>query len=217
MGTPLSFNVTVAGERQLNVRLSQVPIRDWSFIWPKTIDLLHQIEANQFARFGARGPHGEWAPLSADYQKRKLRAKGMIAGGTRILQASGRLWRSLVAGSGDTVDERYPNRLRWGTSLKCALYHQTGYRTRLGTGKRMPKPGGLARVPARRVIDLRPDDYRLFGQVWAKEIANYIRRLGFAVAKEQGIEATPETAKLIGLGALQDNLNAGGASSPLAL
>lgn len=205
---PIDFNLRVAGTAQLNLALRQIPIRDWTACWPKVTAALSEILANQFATQGARGPHGEWAALDPEYAKRKQKKYP----GAPILQASRRLWRSLVTESGDTIDERWPQRLRWGTALPYALYQQTGFPTRLGTGKQKAeaRPGawwaggrrqkaGKAFVEARPIFDLiRGEADKAIARVMMTWAATQFRRLGFAIAKEYGMEVTPGEARLMG-------------------
>lgn len=186
----LSFTVQVAGQEQIQSALDKIPLRDWSEWWAQATAILSQIVANQFASEGGRGAHGQWAPLSPDYALRKAHRYP----GARILQASGRLWRALVTHSNDTLDERWPARLRWGVSLPYALYHQLGYATRLGKGK--PKPGGLSSVPARRIFDFQePDDKAMLQRSAGRWFETQCRRLGFVVL---GSTAEPAEARLPG-------------------
>ncbi len=158
----LEFSVKIAGAEQLQVRLRQIPIRDWSEAWPGVTARLSQMLANQFSSEGASGSGGKWTELSEEYAKRK--AKKHPAG--LILQASGRLRESLVPESGDTIHERWPEKLRWGTSLTYAAYHQTGTR----------------KMPARRIFDfIDPDDRDAMRSIFMDAVNDILRRMGFKI------------------------------------
>jgi hypothetical protein len=205
---PIEFTMRVRNADALVINLRKVPIADWSRAWPGVVARLERIAGEQFATRGERGPHGAWARLADSTLERKLASYGE----QQILVASGALRDSLVEGTGDTIDERWPNRLRWGSSLPYALYHQTGYRTRLGAGAVAAvsdrRGGGMAEVPARRPIDFIPgEDDVAIGRVLTSWAAIYFRRLGFAIAKRGGFQTEPGTARLLGRAAAEHMLN----------
>jgi len=194
MPMPIEFQMRVKNADTLMVNLRKVPISDWSRAWPRVIARLKRIADEQFATLGGRGPHGPWARLQDSTLEAKLRRFGE----QQILVASGTLRDSLAEGTGDTIDERWPRQLRWGTRLPYALSHQLGFKTRLGTGKG-GRAGGLAEVPARRPIDfIKGEDDIAIGRVLTTWAAVYFRRLGFAIAKREGFQVSPGEARIRG-------------------
>ncbi len=133
---PLGFKFTVKGSERTDAALQIFPIRDWRVVWPRVASGLSRMVADQFAQEGARGPQGPWKPLAVkgqegpsgpyktDYAKRKQRQSP----GSSILQATGALLRSFLPESGNTVNESWPMKLRWGTSLPYAAYLHRGTR-----------------------------------------------------------------------------------------
>lgn len=209
----LNFRINLKGAEKLAFNLRNTPLRDWTAFWPIVGTYLAGIIASQFAEEG--GASGRWAALSPNYLKRKQKKWP----GQTILRASDRLWHALAteAGSGDTVDERWPTKFRWGTSLAYAGYAQTGFRTRLGTGKaavsRQPSAVSrrgstglepqalrslLAFVPARKIFDFRPSDISALGRLALAFQAQEFRKRGFAIAKEAGVTVDVSQALVVG-------------------
>lgn len=109
------------------------------------------FERRQFASEGAAGASGRWRPLSERYRRWKERRYP----GTEILERTGRLMRSLVGRTGDTIETSSVRLLRLGTSVPYARFHQ------LGEGS-----------PRRAPIDVTNRD--------AAEVASIVRRRFFA-------------------------------------
>lgn len=82
----------------------------------------------QFATEGSYYMGEQWAPLSPEYAKRKMRKYGPMP----ILIATGALVKSLIGEGGEHVKQIGPDHAVFGTSVPYAQYHQGG------TGK-MPK------------------------------------------------------------------------------
>jgi phage gpG-like protein len=191
-----TFNVVNADELDVAIGGLAAQVKDWTNVWPKVAMQITKIEDQKFATEGALGAHGEWAALEPGYEKRKKKKWG----GKPIEQASERLRRSLVEGSAETIEDFQPLRMRFGTSVPYALYQQTGFRTRLGTGKtrgsglgirgsrgsRFPKPEPRAFVPARRLVDFTEEDKSMIRSTIQREALETARRLGFAAAPYRG-------------------------------
>lgn len=92
--------------------------------WDAVTSEFRKIEKEQFAGEGI-GPSGKWKALSAAYAKRKIKKWGS----TPILQASGRLVKSLTGNSSDSVVEKTADELTIGTTVPYAGYHQRGTKT----------------------------------------------------------------------------------------
>ncbi len=178
---PVQIKFTVKGAERIDLALRNVPIRDWQEAWPRITKRLSQILADQFAGKGAHGAQGPWKPLAmkgergpsgpykTDYAARKQKAHP----GTPILQASGALLRSLISESGDTIDEREPMKMRWGTRLPYAVFLQTG------TKKMFARPIFVFRVP---------EDHEALGGELMAGASQILTRAGYKVSRG---EATP--------------------------
>ncbi len=159
---PVLFTLKVEGSKlDSMIRGLGEKVRDWTEAWPKVSSAIQRILDEQFASEGARGPAGPWPELKERYARRKLRAYP----GGNLLEASGRLRRSLVSGTDDTLEEFAPRQMRSGTTVPYALYHQTGTK----------------KMPPRKIFDFRPEDYSL--------IAEGVKREALRVARESGFES----------------------------
>jgi hypothetical protein len=155
-------------------------IKDWRrYIWPQVRDrAIKPWLRAQFAQEG-HGEHGKWAPLSEKYAVRKE----MKWGFKPILEASGKLKRSLLAAS--NKGEMTARTFEYGTDVAYGLYHQTG--TSRG-------------LPARRIFDPEITDNRgslkqMVRSAVALGVSNHARAIGFAV---RGDEVSAGEAKSIG-------------------
>ena len=141
-------------------------VSDWrKYIWPGVRSgALRPWLRKQFASEGAKGAHGSWKELKGPYRTRK----GKVYPGKPILEASGRMKRDLLseANEGETT----PRMMYYGTNLPYAKFHQTGTR----------------KMAARRIFDPEEIDgpgtmKRMVRTSVARGVANYARRLGFAL------------------------------------
>lgn len=91
--------------------------------WDTVATEFRKIEKEIFGSEGAQGASGKWEPLSVPYAARKTKKWGSVP----ILQASGRLYKSLTQRGGpDAVYETAPQEMTIGTKVPYAGYHQTG-------------------------------------------------------------------------------------------
>jgi len=98
---------------------------------------------SQFQSEGASGETGRWAPLSAEYAKRKKRKFG----NKKILVASGTMKISLTgARPSDGIREVSQHHVKYGSNIPYAIYHQTGAR---GRGR----SGAIGQLPRRPMWD----------------------------------------------------------------
>lgn len=102
-------------------------------IWLKVKQAAYRELKEQFSSEGAAGVGGKWKELSSPYKERKAKKYGSVP----ILQATGKLYRSLTRDGGDSVVDYQPLEMSLGTTVPYAAYHQRG------TGK----------MPARPVFD----------------------------------------------------------------
>lgn len=90
-------------------------------IWFKVQQAAYKEIKAQFAGEGI-GPSGKWQELSSPYKEYKAKKWGNVP----ILQASGRLWKSLTRENGDAVVDKQPLEMTLGTTVPYAGYHQKG-------------------------------------------------------------------------------------------
>lgn len=104
---------------------------------------LREYEEQVFAREGKHEGLSQWAPLSEQY----ARWKQLRFPGQPILTLTGRLRRSLASQTDDSVVEITDQRLRYGTAVEYAIYHQYGTR-------KMPKrpPLRISSALRRRIM-----------------------------------------------------------------
>lgn len=122
--------------------------------WDAVASEFHKIEKAIFSTEGAAGKSGKWNPLQPIYARRKLARWGPVP----ILQASGRLYRSLTSrNTGDSVFDKQPMEMTIGSSVPYGTYHQRG------TGK----------MPRRPPLDLTPEHEKQL----AKPIQQKLRQL----------------------------------------
>jgi phage gpG-like protein len=155
---------------------------------------MRPVLAEQFASSGATGASGPWAALSPGY----LEAKARRWGEQQIEVASGRMRASLLHDTADTVKNVSERTIEFGTSVEYALYQQTGFKTRLGTGKARrykPKPDGLPDVPARRLFDWTREQQDDIMKAFQRSLMGYLTRLGYRIL---GPEATAGEARHAG-------------------
>ena len=194
------------------LRLKNVVLKDYRPLWPYAARPLRKAVAEQFAERGAAGAHGPWAALNARYLVRKFRRWGEQP----ILVASGAMEESFLADDAFTYE---PTRMTFGPKdpklAEIAYYHQTGFRTRLGTGKRPVETKGKKfeeletvlqpDVPARRIFDWTPQILTDLRRALAAGYVVICRNRGYAMWT-QGMamsewplqEISPAEARLAG-------------------
>lgn len=175
----LTFHLKTPDLEPLFSRL-RTPLRDFSLLWPRFQATLQNAAREQIQSGGARGPQGAFPPLAEAYAKRKARRFP----GAGILQATGALRDSFLGGRG-FHSKLEPLHMEFGSALAYAVYHQTGFRTRLGTrrGNRKSKiENRESVVPARRIFDLSAQDLDALRGAAASWAAEICQRLGFDVA-----------------------------------
>jgi len=154
---------------------------DWRGAWTKMSGQLSQIVSEVFESRGGRGGRDAWAPLSEQYARRKERQYP----GQPLLQATRRVWRSLVGRSEDSVEERSSRSLRLGTRVEYASYLQSG--TRRG-------------LPARVIVDLSSEDQSSVAGTMRQEALRVVARAGFSTAGGEGRTVSAIEARRIGVG-----------------
>lgn len=149
-----SLRMEILGTRELDFAIQglQKRVSDFRPLWPRLAEVFHEQEQVQFTALGA-GPSGEWTPLSSRYASWKSRHYP----GQPTLVRTGKLRSSLLADSADSIlDMSQQARMRIGTSVPYALFHQLG--------------GG--RLPRRKVVDLTARQNLAF----AKEFQKYVNK-----------------------------------------
>jgi phage gpG-like protein len=136
-GFNLEFDV--AGDQQIMRGFSRFAedIQDATEPFTQMAEDFRQIEKRQFDSEGEYGSGG-WKPLSPNYAAWKSK----FYPGRKILELSGLLRESVTDGNPWTIREIQPLKLRLGTKINYAIYHQKG----------------THRMPARPVIQFSEDD-----------------------------------------------------------
>jgi hypothetical protein len=188
-----SFEVQGADKVKLAFAGLASKIGNWTDIWRTVHNQgIKPWLKKQRDSEGAAGAHGAWPALSPRYAAIKERRWGKKP----ILQASGQMWREIL--SDDNVE--FGRRTLTYNSPAPAIYHQMGFRTQLGRGRRTPLAGGVAFVPARRIFDPDESFKKAVRVSVARGIAGYATALGFRVA---GHDLTPTEARQIGVARIQ--------------
>ncbi|MFZ9311565.1 MAG: phage virion morphogenesis protein [Arenimonas sp.] len=164
----LRITFTIEGEAQFDRALSRFGdgVSDLRPAWSGVAGVLRQHMTRQFASEGSHGQAGGWKPLSKRYAKWKAKKFP----GRPILEATGKMKRSLTGVTGDTVLVMQPLIFGIGTKRKYASYHQRG--------------GG--RLPQRKIIDLTEADKR--------DVARAIQRALVKMARSDGWEVREREA-----------------------
>src|SRR5688572_25151800 len=99
------------------------PLRDQAGLGAGFEEAVHVYAGAVRRRFAsAMNGDGTWAPLAESTKRRKKRY-GMA---DRILYLTGDLYTSLVPGEAGSIFEVLSDRIRYGTSVPYAKYHQVG-------------------------------------------------------------------------------------------
>lgn len=156
----MKVEVTIEGTEELlrafgKVQRGIVDLRQLG-TWDAVAAVFYKIVYGQFASEGADGKSGSWKKLSPKYEAAKFRKWGQVP----ILQASGRLWRSLTQkGAKDSVYAAKAMELTIGSSVEYGGYHQS----------RKPR----TRLPRRPPLDFTEDHEKQL----AKPIQQKLRQL----------------------------------------
>lgn len=128
------IRIEFAGLDKAIARLEEMArrLRDLRPAWRSVLSYLKRATEQTFASQGARIGQ-QWAPLTEDYERRK----SVVYPGQPILRASDAMFRSLVDGTSDSIEEITDRELVYGTRTRHARYHQDGT-------PRMPKRQILA-------------------------------------------------------------------------
>lgn len=113
--------------------------------WKWVASEFYKILKEAFSSEGSSGKSGKWAPLKPAYAAVKSKKYGNMP----ILQASGKLYKSLTsAGADGAVFEETANELTIGSSIPYGGYHQRGT-------SRMParEPISLTESQTQRLLD----------------------------------------------------------------
>ncbi len=97
-------------------------VKDLTPIWDDVRDQFWEFEKEQFASEGSAGRSGRWAALSKTYAERKRK----MYGAKPILERTGRLRRSMIGQTGDTVYRANETEMHVGTNVPYSGFHQRG-------------------------------------------------------------------------------------------
>ncbi len=181
---PIQFTLRAEGSKldAAIVGLGQ-KIQDWREAWPAVSDALRGIAMRQLASQGAGGRRESWAPLSPEYARRKQKKYP----GQPILQASTRLWQSLVGTTQDTVEDPASMKLRFGTRVEYAGYLQSGTGKGFHKTSGVPTGRGTGRGMAQRMmVDSELRDEVALAKEFERQASHRARGLGFGLSRPAG-------------------------------
>lgn len=105
--------------------------------WDWVQSEFYKVEKEQFGSEGGSGASGKWKALSSPYKERKQAKYGDMP----ILQATGRMYKSITSAGGDSIVDKQPLEMTLGSAVPYSRYHNRG--------------GG--RLPRRAILDFTPD------------------------------------------------------------
>jgi phage gpG-like protein len=154
----LNFKIEVEGQAAFNRGFNEVTetISDLTPIWKPVQREFHKIEREQFESEGSKGASGQWQQLSQPYEQIKLEKYGSKP----ILEATGRLKRSLTEENSDSIAEFGRQDAAFGTSVPYGRFHQKGN----------------DRLPARAVISLSDRQKERLARAMRREIVSLLKR-----------------------------------------
>jgi phage gpG-like protein len=139
----MKFEIEVEGVKELVTAFEKVQdgVADLrkNAIWLKVQQAFYREVKDHFAGEGT-GQSGKWKELSSPYKEWKAKKWGAVP----ILQASGKMYKSLTREGADAIVDKQPLEMTLGTKVKYAKYHQ----------------GGTKKMPARPVYDFTQDQKR---------------------------------------------------------
>lgn len=212
---PITFTWANSEEWTWDMQDFADKVSDLRPTWPRVGRVLENIVAAAFVSRGADTLHGAWEDVTERTKERKLRPSGSAGAivtrayleGFQILVESGRMRDSFREGGVDHHEEMTETSYVWGSNVEYSLYHQWGFRTRLGggygafgseftlsaiqakrgwagkRGEEKRREGLLAEVPARRMIDPTEDQRFDILDALQRGIVNQVRSLGARYAK----------------------------------
>jgi phage gpG-like protein len=127
----------------------------WDLVQAK----FYRILKNQFETEGGAGKSGKWQALSSKYKPVKQKRWGDVG----ILQASGKLYKSLTSESSDSIVEKRPQELIIGTSLPYARAQHAGYSPR--------------NLPARPIISLTEEQEKDITEPLTRKVKQLIQNV----------------------------------------
>lgn len=157
---PIRLKITVQNTELVVAALRGVEgeITDLQSVWKAIEPVWRGIMVDQFSTEGGAGASGKWAPLSPAYAE----IKSQRFGDQPILQATGRLYRSLSGKTTDTIAHYDKQAAEYGSSVPYGEYHQTG----------------TSRMPRRPPIDLSDDQKRTVGLAIRRELVKDLKKEG---------------------------------------
>lgn len=133
----------------------------WNNAWDDVAAKFYDIEQKQFASEGGRSHR--WARLTPAYEQWK--AKNYP--GKKILEREGTLRESLVGPGNYAFRQDEKLKLRIGTTVPYAIYHQKG----------------TSKMVKRRPIDVQEADVKELQTIMLRHLVNKLRAAGVKVGK----------------------------------
>lgn len=126
-GKSFNISVDIVGERELLEALGTVEKGMLNLnqlgVWKRVQSVFYKTVTAIFESGGGASAAGQWAPLSSKYAAVKNRLYG---GPTRVLIASGGMYRSLTSPGGNAVVEMGPQEATFGSRDPKSRWHNDG-------------------------------------------------------------------------------------------
>jgi hypothetical protein len=160
------FSIDVDGERAFSLAFDNVRerITDLRPSWPTVAKEFFEIEQDLFRSGGTSGASGRWAPLSREYEERKVARFGSFALFSGVLIRTEAMYKALTRkGSPHQVYDEQADSLTVGTDLPYPRAHMKKWKNR----------------PARPPISLTDKDRERLREALRRGLADFVKREGF--------------------------------------
>ena len=159
----MRFNVEiqVEGQRELIRGFNQLAeeFRDFRPVWKDIKPILFDIEKKLFDSEGGSGKSGKWKSLTKPYSEIKQKRFG----NKKILEASGKLRKSLTSDTSDTIFETSKDELIFGSKLPEFRGHFKG--------------NSKTNLPVRKPVDISDRDKERLGRAGRKSLVERIKKI----------------------------------------
>jgi phage gpG-like protein len=153
------IEIQSSGEAELIRGFNQIEevVRDMRPVWKDVKPVLFDIEKKLFDSEGGTGKSGKWKSLSKSYSEIKQKAFG----NKKILEASGKLRKSLTSDTSDTIFEGNQTDLEFGSKLPQFRGHMKGYAAK--------------NLPVRKPVDISDQARERIGRTVRKSLLSRIK------------------------------------------
>jgi phage gpG-like protein len=151
------IEIQSSGEAALIRGFNQIEetFRDMRPVWKDVKPVLFDIEKKLFDSEGGTGKSGKWKSLTKGYSE----IKQTKFGNKKILEASGKLRKSLTSDTSDTIFEGNQTDLEFGSKLPQFRGHMKGYKN----------------LPVRKPVDISDQARERIGRTVRKSLLSRIK------------------------------------------